>query len=49
MFSEEFWRLGETCCHSNFSGKPSPNVVAKNFKMSIIIIIITEIQTNHSI
>ena len=27
---KEFWRLEETCCHSNFSERPSANAEAKN-------------------
>ena len=29
---EESWRLEETCCHSNFSEKPSANADVKNSK-----------------
>ena len=31
-YSEEYWRLEETCCHSNPSKKPSPNADLKNSK-----------------
>ena len=27
---EEFWRLEETCCHSNSSERPSANADVKN-------------------
>ena len=27
---EESWRLGETCCHSNSSERPSANANVKN-------------------
>ena len=33
-------RLKETCCHTDFSGKPT-NVGVKNFQMSKIIILFT--------
>ena len=29
-YLEESWRLEETCCHSNFSERPSANADVKN-------------------
>ena len=37
---KESWRLEETCCHSDSSGKPSDNPGVKHFLIIIIIIII---------
>ena len=39
-YREEFWRLEETCCHSNSSEKPSANACEKNSQRSKIIIMI---------
>ena len=36
----DFWKLEETCCHSDSSGTPSANAGVKNSQMSKIIIII---------
>ena len=35
---EEFWKLEETCCHSDSRGRPSANTCVKNSQMSKIII-----------
>ena len=37
---EESWRLEETCCHSDSSGKPSVNIVVKYSQKSRMIIYI---------
>ena len=37
---EEFWRLEETCCHSNFSEKLSADTDVKNSQIIIMMIII---------
>ena len=37
---EESWRLEETCCHSDSSGKPLANAVVKNTQRSKIIMMI---------
>ena len=33
-YCEESWKLEETCCRSNSSGRPSTNAGVKNFQRS---------------